>query len=258
MNAGVAEIKPPKGRQFRVKQSRFKVLDGTNPCRPIVLGSSGAGADVWLTSFFTDIMRGCYERIFWFSPSCDVDHQMVHLKAYVKDVLNVPFTEKWCFSEWNPEDLWKIMEDQKIVVEELKKKEGTTLLPGIAVVINDWADRADITHANNNPITSSFIRARHWAQSTYVVSQKLALVSPSIRVNCTHMCVLRSASTQCIKLFCEEYGALAGGAENLMKIYEYAINDRPFSFLWCNFKSTDTKKIFMLRFERYLYVEDVL
>ena len=58
------------------------------------------------------------------------------------------------------------MEDQKNVVEELKKKEDTTLLPGIAVVINDWTDRADITHAHNNPITSSFIRASHWAQST--------------------------------------------------------------------------------------------
>ena len=66
------------------------------------------------------------------------------------------------------------MEDQKNLVEELKKKEGTTLLPGIAVVVNDWADRADITHANNNPITSSYIRARHWGQSTFVVSQKLA------------------------------------------------------------------------------------
>ena len=50
---------------------------------------------------------------------------------------------------------------------------------------------------------------------------------------------------------------LAGGAENLMKIYEYAINDRPYSFLWCNFKSTDPKKIFMLRFERNLIVDDV-
>ena len=71
------------------------------------------------------------------------------------------------------------------------------------------------------------------------------------------MCVLRSASTQCIKLFCEEYGALAGGGENLYRIHVHAINDRPYSFLWCNFKSTDPKKIFMLRFERYLNVEDL-
>ena len=41
MNAGVPEIKPPKGKQYKVKQSRFKVLEGTNPCRDIVLGSSG-------------------------------------------------------------------------------------------------------------------------------------------------------------------------------------------------------------------------
>ena len=111
--------------------------------------------------------------------------------------------------------------------------------------------------SNNNPITSSFIRARHWGQSTYVVSQKLALISPSIRVNCTHMCVMKMSSTQCIKLFCEEFGALAGGAENLQKIYEYAVNDQPYSFLWCNFRSADPRKIFMLRFEKYLNIEDI-
>ena len=41
-----------------------------------------------------------------------------------------------------------------------------------------------------------------------------------------------------------------------MKIYEYAVNDRPFSFLRGNFKETDPKKIFMLRFEKYLNIED--
>ena len=60
----------------------------------------------------------------------------------------------------------------------------------------------------------------------------------------------------CIKLFCEEYGALAAGAENLRKIYEYAVNDRPYSFLWCNFRSPDPRKIFMLRFEKYLSIEN--
>ena len=251
-----AVIKPPKGRQYRVRQSRYEALKDTNPCRCVVLGSSGAGKDVWLTSFFTDIMAGAYERIYWFSPSCDVDHQMLYIKKYVEEQLQVPITEKWCYSEWDPGVLWNIMEKQKEHVEELKQKSATHLIPGIAVVINDWADRADITHSNNNPITSSFIRARHWGQSTYVVSQKLALVSPSIRVNCTHMCVLKLSSTQCVKLFCEEYGALAGGAENLRKIYEYAVNDQPYSFLWCNFRASDPKKIFMLRFEKYLNIED--
>ena len=54
-----AVIKPPKGRQYRVRQSRYEALKDTNPCRCVVLGSSGAGKDVWLTSFFTDIMGGC-------------------------------------------------------------------------------------------------------------------------------------------------------------------------------------------------------
>ena len=107
-----AVIKPPKGRQYRVRQSRYEALKDTNPCRCVVLGSSGAGKDVWLTSFFTDIMAGAYERIYWFSPSCDVDHQMLHVKKFVEEQLQVPITEKWCYSEWDPEVLWKIMESR--------------------------------------------------------------------------------------------------------------------------------------------------
>ena len=45
------------------------------------------------------------ERIYWFSPSCDVDHQMKHIKRYVEEQLQVPITEKWCYSEWDPEVL---------------------------------------------------------------------------------------------------------------------------------------------------------
>ena len=41
-----------------------------------------------------------------------------------------------------------------------------------------------------------------------------------------------------------------------MKIYEYAVAE-PFSFLWCNFKATDNKKVFMLRFERYLTIDSI-
>ena len=72
----IALVKPSSGIKFKVKQSRNKVLVGVEPCRCIVLGGSGAGKDVMLTSWFTDIMRGAYLKILWFSPSCDIDHQL--------------------------------------------------------------------------------------------------------------------------------------------------------------------------------------
>jgi hypothetical protein len=252
----IPKIKPPKGKQYRVKQSRFKALDGTNVCRALVYGSSGAGKDVWMTAFLTDSMRGCYERIYYFSPSCDIDSQMIPLQSYVTDVLHVPPSEKWYYSEWEPDVMFEIMEAQKTKIMQLKK-EDVTLLPQICVVINDWADRQEITHApTNNPITTAYLKGRHWAQSTIICTQRYASVATSIRVNCTHMCLLKSAPTQSIKLFCEEFGNLAGGADNLMKIHEYAIAE-PWSFLWCDFTATDNKNVFMLRFERYLTIDNI-
>ena len=77
------------------------------------------------------------------------------------------------------------------------------------------------------------------------------------RVNATCLVVLKLNNMGDVKFFCEEYGALANGADNLRKIYEYAVNDRQYSFLFCNLRQPDPKKVFMLRFERYLNIEDV-
>ncbi len=102
----------------------------------------------------------------------------------------MPITEKWCFSEWNPDELWKIIDRQKEIVEEIKRKGYTNTLPGIAVIINDFADDSQVLHtAAKNPITSSFLRARHWAQSTYVVSQNSRAsirVCESIALTCAY------------------------------------------------------------------------
>ena len=61
---------------------------------------------------------------------------------------------------------------------------------------------------------------------------------------------------QDINILCTEWGALAGGADNLRKIYEYAVNDAQYSFLFINVRA-EPRKTFMLRFERYLNVEDL-
>ena len=82
------EIKPPKGKKYKTRQNRFKVLDGINPCRCIIYGGSGAGKGVFLTSWFTEIMRGAYKKIFWWSPSCDIDHELLPVKRYVRDNLH--------------------------------------------------------------------------------------------------------------------------------------------------------------------------
>ena len=254
----IPQVKPPTGKQFKVKQSRYKVLDGVNPCRCIVLGGSGAGKDVLLTSWFTDMMRGAYEKIFWFSPSCDIDHQLVPLKKYVRDHLN--WNERkdgpWCFKDWDESTLRGIMDQQKEEIEELKQNPRTHTLPGIAVVVNDFADRPDVTHRNDNPIATCFVRARHWGQSTYILSQHITSVAVTCRVNATFLIVMKLNNMQDIKILCEEWGALAGGPDNLRKIYEYAINDQPYSFLTVNVRA-EPRKVFMLRFERYLNIEDV-
>ena len=91
--------------------------------------------------------------------------------------------------------------------------------------------------------------------STYLSFQKLALVSPTCRVNASCMAIFQLHCMQDLDLFLTEWGALAGGKDNLFAIYKKAVEDAPHSFLWCDFKAPPGKR-FMLRFERYLNVDD--
>ncbi len=61
----------------------------------------------------------------------------------------------------------EIMKNPQEEIEELKQNERTHTLPGIACVVDDFADRPDVTHRNDNPLATAFVRARHYAVDLY-------------------------------------------------------------------------------------------
>ena len=108
--------------QWTVRQSKYGALCHLNPVRCIVAGPSAAGKGVWLQAMLTDMMRGCYDRIFLFSPSADIDNGWDPVKKYVRDKLGVDERkEPWFFSDWDEKRLWAIIDEQKQVVREQKK-----------------------------------------------------------------------------------------------------------------------------------------
>jgi ABC-type transporter Mla maintaining outer membrane lipid asymmetry ATPase subunit MlaF len=54
------------------------------PCRSILVGPSGSGKSVLLTNLILDIYRGCFSRIYIFSPSIDVDSTWLPVKKYIE------------------------------------------------------------------------------------------------------------------------------------------------------------------------------
>ena len=77
-------IKPIDVKEFTSKQRKYEVV-GRLPLRDIILGPSGAGKGVLLSSMILDIYRGCFDRIFIFSPSIDVDKTWQPVKEYIEN-----------------------------------------------------------------------------------------------------------------------------------------------------------------------------
>ena len=54
---------------------------------------SGSGETVLLASMCLDIYQGCFNRIFVFSPSCDIDQTWEEVRKYIDHDL-MPKTQK--------------------------------------------------------------------------------------------------------------------------------------------------------------------
>ena len=77
-------IKPIKVKEFKTKQSKYDIV-GQLPIRSILLAPSGGGKGALLQNMILDIYRGCFERIYIFSPSIQVDKTWTPVKEYIKE-----------------------------------------------------------------------------------------------------------------------------------------------------------------------------
>ena len=75
----VPKVEPKFTKEFEVKQSKYDVA-GKLPIRSVILGPSGSGKTVLLQSMILDIYRGCFSRVYIFSPSIEVGNTWVAVK----------------------------------------------------------------------------------------------------------------------------------------------------------------------------------
>ena len=105
------KITPPKVVEFNVRQSKYELLNKTLPTRAIVCAPSGSGKTVLLTNFILDIYRGCFSRIYIFSPSINVDSNWLSVKQYINNDLKLQETEddKFYYDHYDAEALENII-----------------------------------------------------------------------------------------------------------------------------------------------------
>ena len=93
------------------------------PIRSKLLAPSGGGKGVLLQNMTLDIYRGCFERIYIFSPSIQVDKTWTPVKEYIKETHKIDETkEKIYFDEYDEDALKNIIETQMKISEYMKTK----------------------------------------------------------------------------------------------------------------------------------------
>ena len=121
-------ISPISVKSFTCMQSKHSTVPGL-PLRGVILAPSGSGKTVLLANLILKIYRGCFERIYIFSPSVNVDQTWEAVKKYQADVMHVKETDDEILyhDHYTVEALEKIIETQSKVILHMKKQKHAHL-----------------------------------------------------------------------------------------------------------------------------------
>ena len=144
----VPKIEPIKVTEYETKQSKYPHC-GKLPIRSIVLGPSGSGKTVLLTNLILDVYKGCFSRIYIFSPSINVDTTWGPVKKYIDDQEMCSKDEECFFDHYDPEDLEKIIDTQKKVVQYMKDRKKKKLYQ-IWILVDDFADDPSFSRSSRS------------------------------------------------------------------------------------------------------------
>jgi hypothetical protein len=240
-------IKPIKLKEYTCKQSKHDTVPKL-PLRGVILSPSGGGKTVLLSNLILNVYRGCFERLYIFSPSVHVDATWNAVKDYQENIMKVKESpkEKLYFDDYNPEDLQHIINTQHQVILHMKKR-NLSQLYSILIIIDDHADDPKFSR-HSKLLHSLFTRGRHSSISTIVSTQKFTSVGQIIRVNATFLCVYRLRNQKDLDAFLDEVSGTVGRKE-LLEIYNLATKE-PYSFLYINLVSPKINDMFYINFNQ--------
>ena len=244
------KIQPIKLKEYTSKQSKYHQC-AKLPMRSIVLGPSGTGKTILLQNMILDIYAGCFDKIYIFSPSVNLDHTWQPVKEYIKDKLKIKDDDKEdpiYYDEYVPEELLKIIETQTKITNYMKQQKKTKMF-NILIIIDDFADNPSFSR-NSKLLHGLYTRGRHAFISTITATQVLVALSPVIRKNCTELYVYKLRNYRDLESLIEELSALAP-KKTLLQMYNMA-TEEPNSFWYINLRAKNVNIMFHVRFEKQM------
>ena len=86
------------------------------------MGPSGSGKTVLLTNMTLGIYKGCFSRIYIWSPSIDVDSTWEPVNNYTRDHIKPNDRDKCYFDSYDPPELEQVVKLQKVTDHPKERK----------------------------------------------------------------------------------------------------------------------------------------
>ena len=200
-------IKPIQTKQYDVKQSKFEAC-GRLPIRSVILGPSGSGKTILLQNMIMNLYDKCFERVYVFSPSINVDNTWEPVKSYIADKMDAHETDedKFYFDYYDQDSLESIISTQNKIILEQKRKNKKKRFQ-ILIIIDDFSDDPSFSR-QSKLLHSLYTRGRHACISTITATQKFNAIHPIIRINATELYVYRLQNQKDLDTLIDEVSAL--------------------------------------------------
>ena len=250
-NSSVPLVEPINVKQYEYKQSKYERADKL-PFRSIVVSASQGGKGILIQNLILKIYRSCFERIYIVSPTAHIDEAYKEVIQYIDKELKVDNKkEQYLFDEYDAPALEKIIDTQHRVIE-YQKKAGMKKLFSCLLVIDDFAE--DKTFMRYSKILHGlYTKSRRFGLSVITATQKYNALAPIVRLNSSSLYIFKLKNMSEVETFIMEQSALVD-KKTLQEIYDLAVNDKPYSFLFVKLRESDVNKIFMIRFEQEIRI----
>ncbi len=253
-----ALVKPVPSGEWEHTQSRFSHLPRI-PFRLLCSGKSAAGKGVLTVNAVTNFYRDCFERIYVFAATANVDNTWQTIAHYAYRHLNQRRREQVLFDDFDEAVLAQIVENQKIAIERQKRDPDRKKLKGILIILDDLSDHSAMRRLSNGVLNRLMTTGKHYGISVWANVHSINSMGSLARRQATAIVVFAIANQREYQSLREQYGKIAGSERAFDQIYDVAAGKLadPYSFLTILAASNNPERMFMLRFEAWLVPEDV-
>jgi len=256
-----AKVTPLPHAERHYKNSSYKAMPKV-PFRMMLTGRSGSGKTVTISSMVLDHYRGCFEAIYIFSSTAELDPTFKAIANYARDELGQgktddPASVGFVHTTLSEPAILDIMERTKDSIE--KQAKTKKLIKGSLLIIDDLSHTKELRNHGGSMIGRCFTTARHHGLSIIASTHSANSLGALARRQIDTLCCYSISNRLEMQSLVDQYSRLASQDPKIFEeIYKYAAGpgSPPYSFLTIHVNSRDKDRTFCARFDEWILPPD--